>query len=969
MNRSSARPAGRARVPFPARVAAWLGVVCAIAPGGSARAQSPLEEVFRAVEPSIVTVTVLFDSKASVRRSADPSGAVPVVRPGSGVIVDPEGLILTNLHLVAEVLEAQGGSESDYWATVTLANGRSYPATVAASDARTDLALLRINAGSARLPALGLGRRRSLLPGERALAFSRAAGDGMQMFAGALGFSGAPTRLRGEVLSPKETLLTDAHFHATLDGGPLVDLRGRILGLHNSSHVSSRGEGFSGEEEEDEAGARKVDEGYAVIVSADAIRAALPDWFSADTDPTVPLPGGPPAEAVAPIAAIAPSVVSVWTDPDEPHPDHPEPTDPHCQRPSARLGSGVILGPGGLVVTAAELFPEGQLHASVRLGSGELFPARLLELRRSRKLALLALDLPADRTLPAAVLADSRAAITGEFAAVVGRPFVEPTLSVGVLSALEREGFLQVASWVHRGHLGGALVDRNGRLLGIATDQPQGAGRITASSYLGFAAPTAGLLEAFATVFAEHGAPSVPAYEQAEVEARRSPVSRVVELTKGSLVNVTVSRAQAVESTGFNPFDEPERSFSPVGQGSGVVIDPSGLALSNWHVVSAALRDGVQADDHRVEVTLPTGERYVASVLSTSRDDDLALLSLQLEPGRTLVPVELGESSRLRPGQVVIAIGNPLGLANSVSAGIVTNTSLDVRIQGRLRRYEGMLMTDAAINPGNSGGALLDEHGRLVGINSAGRVGAGLAIPIDKARAVFADKLLSAENLRSSFLGLRVTEQDGALVVTAVEDLSPAAAARLEIGDELLELDGRRGLTLVAFAQALLEAPPGEVLTLRLGRRGNELDVELVPIPYAAWNAFRQSGILVSEVDYAAESALVHEASIALHRTYTGDLQGRPARLMRGALRVEGVRPIEVGRDLALRPGDLLLGITTALRGEFGDTHDLTRFEDLADLGAAFELRATKEGERSECWLWREGEVLNVPVLIRRPPR
>src|SRR5690606_28431956 len=125
---------------------------------------------------------------------------------------------------------------------------------------------------------------------------------------------------------------------------------------------------------------------------------------------------------------------------------------------------------------------------------------------------------------------------------------------------------------------------------------------------------------------------------------------------------------------------------------------------------------------------------------------------------------ELGDSSKLRQGQTVIAIGNPLGLANSVSQGIVSCEELDVRIQGRLREYKGMLMTDAAINPGNSGGALLDAEARLVGINSAGRVGAGMAIPVDKAREVFADKLLSAENLRSSFLGLKVSERDGSLV-------------------------------------------------------------------------------------------------------------------------------------------------------------------------------------------------------------
>jgi S1-C subfamily serine protease len=400
-----------------------------------------------------------------------------------------------------------------------------------------------------------------------------------------------------------------------------------------------------------------------------------------------------------------------------------------------------------------------------------------------------------------------------------------------------------------------------------------------------------------------------------------------------------------------------------------VIIDPSGLALTNWHVVSAALDGTVPREDHTVEVTLPTGEKYGARVLSTSRDDDLALIALDLEPGRTLVPVELGDSGALRHGQPVIAIGNPLGLANSVSLGVVSRKTIDARISGRLREYKGMVMVDAAINPGNSGGALLDEEGRLIGINTAGRVGAGMAIPVDKARAVFADKLLAAESLRSSFLGFQVMEQNGGLFVRSVDELGPAGRVGLQVGDQILDVDGRSGLNQIQLAQTLLDAEAGEPMVLQVGRAGATQTFTVVPIPFAAWQVFRQSGILVTPVDYSEESELVQNASLALHRAYTGDRAGAPSQLMEGALRVEAVRSLDPDRDHPLQTGDLVLGLTTVVLDAVANSEHLTRFERLADLALAFDARATKEGELCQLWIWRDGEVRDVEAWVRRAPR
>jgi hypothetical protein len=172
----------------------------------------------------------------------------------------------------------------------------------------------------------------------------------------------------------------------------------------------------------------------------------------------------------------------------------------------------------------------------------------------------------------------------------------------------------------------------------------------------------------------------------------------------------------------------------------------------------------------------------------------------------------------------------------------------------------------------------------------------------------------------------------------------------------------------------LLRSVPGQPMVLRIGRGGEVLEKTVVPLAFAAWNAFRQSGILVEPIDYAQESALVYEASVALHRVYTGDAAGTPARLSSGALRVIGVRSLDAGgadagSDHPVRAGDLLLGISVVTAGEVTDTHELQRFETLAALALAFEGRATKEGELCELWVYRDGAVQTVKVWIRRVPR
>ena len=889
---------------------------------------------------------------------------VPVERPSTGFLISADGLVVTNAHLVAEVPLGDGEEGQEYWAVVETATGDSFPAKVIARDERSDLALLQLEGvGKRELPRLRLANPGEDADGSRVIALCAARhAMNVHAFAGALARPRGPQRLREALLEPGEVVLCDARFHDSLDGAPLLDGLGRVIGVHNSSHITATPFAFGDpEEDKDEP---KINLDYAMIVSTAAFAKAFGehmDGISVSDDP-------PAADKMCrSLAKASTAVVGVWSGDAEAYPKVSEEADPHGLRLPEALGSGVVVDPSGLVLACSRNVEENAASILVRLEDGTTHPARVLQRAPKLQSVLLQVELPEGTALPSADLSRALAPVHGEPIGVLGRPHLgPPTQSVGVLSAPERSGLVQVAAWVHKGHWGGLIHDGEGRMLGLAVGQPADAHGVTEESYLGFGAPLASLLENFA----DHW--QAPAYDGAPIGPVPSRVSDVVANTHGALINVLVSRRLPKKSAGFDPFGSGDGgdSFQMLGQGSGVVIDGSGIALSNWHVVDAALADdGSVNPDFRVEITTQDDRRFDAKVLSTSRDDDLALLAIQLPEGERLHPVELGRSLTMRPGDPVVAIGNPHGLANSVSTGIVSALNQTVQIQGRARAYHGMLQTDAAINPGNSGGALLDIEGRLIGINSAGRTGAGLAIPIDKAREVFRDKLLSVGRLRSSYFGFEVKELQAGLTVRTVDAAGPGAAAGVETGDLVLAVGSNATANGIAFAQAQLEARPWQPLAVRVQRDGEEHELELVPISFGAWRAFQQSGIGVEPLAYASEPELVRSASLALHRAYTGDSSGTPRVLMAGALRVTRVRPPEEDELLDVEPGDLLLGMTVVREDAQLVRHELVRFESMQDLGAGLDPIATREGNDVELWILRGDEVLRIQAFVKRAKR
>jgi serine protease Do len=313
-------------------------------------------------------------------------------------------------------------------------------------------------------------------------------------------------------------------------------------------------------------------------------------------------------------------------------------------------------------------------------------------------------------------------------------------------------------------------------------------------------------------------------------------VAPLVERVKGSVVTIQSTKViprVAYEDPMMQFFRDrfglghaPVRRETQRGLGSGFVVSKSGVVLTNNHVVAGADEVWVQLADER---------RFEAKVVGSDPSTDVAVIKLNRPPG-DLRPVQLGNSEHVRVGDYVLAIGNPLGLGQTVTMGIVS--AKNRMLGGRIMQYEDFIQTDAAINQGNSGGPLFNFKGEVIGINSAilnpaVAMNVGFAIPINLARQI-ADQIQSRGNVARGFLGvgtedmtpqkaarLGIPFEPGALV-NVVHPGTPAAAARLRPNDIITEIAGRRiegsaGLQRVVQSRAPKQAV--DVAFLRGGRR------------------------------------------------------------------------------------------------------------------------------------------------------
>ena len=272
--------------------------------------------------------------------------------------------------------------------------------------------------------------------------------------------------------------------------------------------------------------------------------------------------------------------------------------------------------------------------------------------------------------------------------------------------------------------------------------------------------------------------------------------------------------------------DEAQRAFS---LGSGVIISPRGYILTNQHVVEAA---------DEIEVALPDGTKLPAKVVGSDPETDLAVLHIEAQ---NLPAITLGQAENLRVGDVVLAIGNPLGVGQTVTMGIVSALH---RTGLRINTFENFIQTDAAINQGNSGGALIDTSGNLVGINTAilsqsgGSIGIGFAIPVSIAKQVM-EQLIETGAVTRGWVGVELQEitpeladsfklgtTDGVLVA-GVQRGSPADRAGIKPGDIVLTIDGKSVHDPDTMRNLIVALAPGKQAALRLKRGQNNLDLQV----------------------------------------------------------------------------------------------------------------------------------------------
>ncbi len=317
-------------------------------------------------------------------------------------------------------------------------------------------------------------------------------------------------------------------------------------------------------------------------------------------------------------------------------------------------------------------------------------------------------------------------------------------------------------------------------------------------------------------------------------------LSTPARLASPAVVSISTSKAKSQNPHNRDPWfkffygEQDEQSTS--GLGSGVIVSPEGHILTNNHVVE---------DAENIDVVLADGRRAAASVIGTDPETDLALLKITLDK---LPVILMGQNQNLQVGDQVLAIGNPFGVGQTVTSGIVSALG---RSQLGINTFENFIQTDAAINPGNSGGALIDVNGHLMGINTAiysrsgGSMGIGFAIPTSTAQQVMQDLLKNGKVIRG-WIGVEPQDMTAELaesfklpqtgnalpkgvVITGVLKNGPAADAGIRVGDVIVKVNGQSVGTVAQLLAQVASLKPGVSTQLRVWRPQGEVSLGLTP--------------------------------------------------------------------------------------------------------------------------------------------
>jgi len=348
-------------------------------------------------------------------------------------------------------------------------------------------------------------------------------------------------------------------------------------------------------------------------------------------------------------------------------------------------------------------------------------------------------------------------------------------------------------------------------------------------------------------------------------------------------------------------FQEPQpRQRKQQGAGSGFIIDKEGHILTNNHVVDKA---------DKITVTLSNKTEVEAKLIGTDPKSDVALIKIDVD--FDLPTVELGDSNALEVGEWVIAIGNPFGLDQTVTVGVV---SAKGRSRVGINEYENFIQTDAAINPGNSGGPLLNIHGQVVGINSAlysrtgGYMGIGFAIPINMAKYIN-EQLMKDGTVTRGYLGVGIQDVNealaesfgldkaGGVLITEVQDDTPASKGGVKSQDVIVKLDGAEIADTQELRNRVAQTIPGTTVTLSVIRDGQpvELKVEIGEQP----SDFGVAGSTVPSQNPLSSFGLVVQE-------LTPDLAEQLGYKDRQGLVISEVDPNGAAAEAGLQPGYLI---------------------------------------------------------------
>jgi serine protease Do/serine protease DegQ len=317
------------------------------------------------------------------------------------------------------------------------------------------------------------------------------------------------------------------------------------------------------------------------------------------------------------------------------------------------------------------------------------------------------------------------------------------------------------------------------------------------------------------------------------------PVQKEVVSIESSKIVHTRIEANPLLRQFFGDIPDQDRESKEMGLGSGVIVSSDGYILTNNHVVE-------NADELTVE--LSDGHKYTAKVVGADPKTDIAVVKID---ATGLPSVTFADSDKIRVGDVVFAVGNPLGVGETVTMGIVSAKSRNVHILDDVHGYEDFIQTDAAINMGNSGGALLDAKGRLIGINSAivspsrGNIGIGFAVPVDLAASVM-KSLIETGTVARGFLGVGAVpitsdvaeevglakDTQGLIVIETVAD-SPAEKVGIKRRDVILKVNGKPIGSSDELRLTISQLPPGSKVALDISRDGKPMTVDVTLTQFA----------------------------------------------------------------------------------------------------------------------------------------